>query len=50
MRNINTVQLESRNINTQPGVINDTCRKSEVIASIVNASLDVTASNLYIRI
>ena len=40
LRNVNTIQLESMNITTQPGNIDD--RKSEVIASVVNAGMNIT--------
>ena len=48
LRNVHTIQLESRNITTQPGNIDD--RKSEVIASFVNAGMNITANNFYIKI
>ena len=41
LRNVNIVRRESRNINTQPGEIDD--RKSEVIAFMVNAGMNATA-------
>ena len=43
MRNINTVRRESGNVTTQPWGINN--RKSEVIAFLVNAGINVTANN-----
>ena len=45
LRNVNTVRWESWNVTTQPCKIND--RKSEVIAFVVNACLDVT-SNVFL--
>ena len=38
--------MESMNITTQPGEIDD--RKSEVIAFVVNACMNITANNVYI--
>ena len=46
LRNVNTVRWESWNITTQPREIND--RKSEVIAFVVNAGMNVTTNNFYI--
>ena len=46
MWNVNTVWLESRNVTTQPWEIND--RKTEFIAFVVNAGMNVTTNNLYI--
>ena len=46
LRNVNTIPWESRNITTQPGEIDD--RKSEVIAFVVNAVMNITANNFYI--
>ena len=46
LRNINTVRLESGDVTTQPWEIND--RKSEVIAFVVNAGMNVTTNNFYI--
>ena len=46
LRNVNTIRWESGNITTQPGEIYD--RKSEVIAFIVNAAMNITANNFYI--
>ena len=40
------MRWESRNINTQPGEIDH--RKSEEIAFIVNAGMNITANNFYI--
>ena len=40
LRNENTIRWESRNITTQPGEIND--RKSEVIAFVLNAGMNIT--------
>ena len=40
LRNVNTVRLESWNVTTQPWKMND--RKSEVIAFVVNAGMNVT--------
>ena len=48
LRNVKNIQLESRNITTQPGNIDD--RKSEVIASVVNAGMNITANNFNIKI
>ena len=41
-KNINTVRWESRSVTTQPWEINK--RKSEVIAFVVNAGMNVTAN------
>ena len=41
LRNVNTVGWESWNVTTQPWKINN--RKSEVIAFVVNAGMNVTA-------
>ena len=41
LRNVNTVRLESRDVTTQPGEVDD--MKSEVIAFVVQAGMDVTA-------
>ena len=46
LRNVDTVRWESGNVTTQPGEIN--YRKSEVIAFVVNAGMNVTANNFYI--
>ena len=46
LRNVHTVRLESRNVATQPWEINN--RNSEVIAFVVNASMNVTANNFNI--
>ena len=46
MRNVNTVRWESGYVTTQPWEINN--RKSEVIAFVVNAGMNVTANNFYI--
>ena len=46
LRNVNTVRWESWNVTTQPWEIND--RKSEVIAFVVNAGMNVTTNNFYI--
>ena len=46
LRNVNTVRWESGNVTTQPWEINN--RKSEVIAFVVNAGMNVTADNFYI--
>ena len=43
LRNVNTVRWESWNLTTQPWEIND--RKSEVIAFVVNAGMNVTTNN-----
>ena len=48
LQNVNTVQLESWNITTQPEEIDD--RKFEVIAFVVNAGMNVTANFVYILI
>ena len=41
LQNVNTVRLESRDVTTQPGEVDD--MKSEVIAFVVQAGMDVTA-------
>ena len=41
----NTVELESINITTQPGNIDN--RKYEVIAFFVNTGMNIAASNFY---
>ena len=46
LRNVNTVRWESWNVTTQSWEIYD--RKSEVIAFVVNAGMNVTANNFYI--
>ena len=46
LRNVNTVRRESGNVAAQPWEINN--RKSEVIAFVVNAGMNVTANNFYI--
>ena len=46
LRNVNTVRWESWNVTTKPWGIND--RKSEVIAFVVNAGMNVTSNNFYI--
>ena len=46
LRNVNTVRWESWNVTTQPLEIHD--RKSEIIAFVVNAGMNVTANNFYI--
>ena len=46
LRNVNTVRWESRDVTTQPWGIDD--RKTEVIAFVVNAGINVTANNFYI--
>ena len=46
MRNVNTIRWESRNITTQPGEIND--RKSEVIAFVVNAGMNIIDNTTFI--
>ena len=46
MRNVNTVWWESGNVTAQPWEINN--KKSEVIAFVVNAGMNVTANNFYI--
>ena len=46
LRNVNTVRWESWNVTTQPWEINN--RKSEVIAFVVNAGMNVTANNFNI--
>ena len=46
LRNVNTVRRESWNITTQPWEINN--RKSEVIAFVVNAGMNVNANNFNI--
>ena len=44
--NVNTTRWESGNVTTQSWEINN--RKSEVIAFVVNAGMDVTANNFNI--
>ena len=46
LRNVNTVRWETRNVTPQPWEINN--RKSEVIAFVVNAGVNVTANNFNI--
>ena len=46
LRNVNTVGWESWNVTTQPWEINN--RKSEVVAFVVNAGMNVTANNFNI--
>ena len=46
LRNVITVRWESGNVTTQPWEINN--RKSEVIAFVVNAGMNVTANNFNI--
>ena len=46
LRNVSTVRWESLDTTTQPWEIND--RKSEVIAFVVNAGMNVTNNNFYI--
>ena len=46
LRNVNTVRWESWNVIAQPWEINN--RKSEVIALVVNAGMNVTDNNFYI--
>ena len=46
LQNVNTVRWESGNVTAQPWEINN--RKSEVIAFVVNAGMNVTANNFYI--
>ena len=46
LRNVNTVGWESWNVTTSPWEINN--RKSEVIAFVVNAGMNVTANNFNI--
>ena len=41
VQNVNTVQWESGNVTTKPWEINN--RKSEVVAFVVNAGMNVTA-------
>ena len=48
LRNVNTVRWEFWNVTTQPWEIND--RKSKVIAFVVNAGMNVTTNNFYIKI
>ena len=45
-RNVNTLRMESRNITTEPGEIDD--RKSEVITLFVNAGMNITAITLIV--
>ena len=42
LRNVNTVRWKSGNVTTQPSEINN--MKSEVIAFVVNAGINVTAN------
>ena len=46
LRNVNTVRWESGNVTTQQWEVDN--RKSEVIAFVINAGMNVTANNLYI--
>ena len=46
LRYLNTVRWESGNVATKSWEINN--RKSEVIAFVVNAGMNVTANNFYI--
>ena len=46
LRNVNTVRWESGNVTAQPWEINN--RKSEFIAFVVNAGMNVTANNFYV--
>ena len=46
LRNVNTVRWESTDVTIQPWAIDD--RKTEVIAFVVNAGMNVTANNFYI--
>ena len=46
LKNVNNVRWESRHITTRPGEIDD--RKSEVIAFVVNACMNIIANNCYI--
>ena len=46
LRNVNTVRWESGNVPTQPWEINN--KKSEIIAFVVNAGINVTADNFNI--
>ena len=48
LRNESTVRRDFRNINTQPGWIDD--RKSRIIAFVINAGMNITADNFYIEI
>ena len=48
LRNVNTLGWEPRSITSQPGEIDN--RKSEVIAFVVNAGMNITANNFYIQI
>ena len=45
-RNVNKILWESRNISTQTAELDD--RKSEVIAVVGNAGMNITANNIYI--
>ena len=47
LRNGTTIRSESRNVTTQPGETDN--RKSEVIAFVVNAGVNVTANNLIFK-
>ena len=46
LRYVNTVRWESGNVTAQPWDIHN--RKSEVMAFVVNAGMNVTANNYYI--
>ena len=46
LRNVNTVRWEFGNVTNQPWEINN--RKSEVIAFVVNAGINVTTNKFYI--
>ena len=47
LRNVNTVRWEFGNVTTQQWEINN--RKSEAIAFVVNAGMNVAANNFYIN-
>ena len=46
LRNVYTARWKSGNVTTEPWEINKT--KSEIIAFVVNAGMNVTANNFYI--
>ena len=48
LRNVNSVQCESRNMTTQPRELHD--RKSEVIAFVINAGMNITANNFVFKL
>ena len=48
LQNVNTVRWESGNVNTRSWEVNN--GKSEIFAFVVNAGMNVNASNFYIYI